>query len=361
MKTLKQIAAALLATAAFFTSCSPDDDDNDGGIGSIYIVNYGSYGSVTSTLTTYDAVAMETSQGAYKNANDGDAMTSSVQYAAQIGDEIYFMGNEADQVFEVNAQTLVQSTNPVADDLVKPRFCVSYGDYLYISCWGGNVWSDETLSYIAKFNKSSRTVESTISLPGGPEGLAIANGKIFAALNYKDSVAVISIDEETVSYIATPAVSTYFLKDADDNLYVSLISTWSDYSTETGLGYINTKDQTLEATYQLDGVNSDYGQIMAFNSNKSKIYLATSSGYPNYLGGVYIFDVASGKFEEETLTNGIAGISSVAVNPETNDVYVQVSESTTAAGQMRVFNSTGDSLTTVATGISPKWTLFIED
>ena len=130
-------------------------------------------------------------------------------------------------------------------------------------------------SYIAVFNIKTNTVEKTIGLPGGPEGLEIARGKLFAALNYKDSVAVINLGNEKVSYIETPAVTSYFLKDDKENLYVTLVSTVTDFSTETGIGYINTSSERLAETFPIENVSSAYGSVIQVNADFSKIYIIT--------------------------------------------------------------------------------------
>ena len=135
------------------------------------------------------------------------------------------LGNNPDELLWVDAETFSQTENSVSTDIVKPRFGVGYGNYLYISCWGGDIWLDENISYIAKYNMTSQTVEEKIALPGGPEGMVIANNKLYTALNYKDSVAVVNLATDEISYIETPAVTSYFLKDNRDNLYVSLVST----------------------------------------------------------------------------------------------------------------------------------------
>lgn len=362
MKSFTKITAALLALLVVFTSCEDTENGETGKVGNIYVVNYGSYSGAKTTFTSFDADAKETSQDAYKAANGGVELTSNVQYAAQVGDEIYLMGNNGDQIVAIDAATLVQSSNGVSQDIVKPRYCVSEGNYLYISCWGGDIWDDESLSYIAKFNKTTKAVEKKIELPGGPEGLALANGKLFAALNYKDSIAVMDLASDAISYIETEAVSSYFVKDENENLYVSFISTWNDFSESTGLGYINTKDATLDTTYVLDGVTSDYGSVLALDDDNNRIYVVAASYNANWQmeGGVRVFDIASKKFDDDALVSGIVGVSGVAVNPESSEVLVMVGPSTDAAGSIQVYNAAGDSITTQATGIGPKHAIFVK-
>ncbi len=316
-----------------------------------YIINYGSFSGDKSTITAYNNYTNEVENGYYKTVNEVD-LTSNVQYAYNYKGNIYMMGNNADQIFWVNNKTFEQTANPITTDIIKPRYFVGKDDYLYVSCWGGDIWTDESLSYIAKVNIATSLVEKKIALPGGPEGLAIANNKLYAALGYKDSIAVIDLTSEAISYIETEAVSSYFVKDNDDNLYVSFVSTWSDPSTSDGLGYINTSNDEL-TTYNFSGVSSSYVNVLSANDDFSKLYLMTSAydASWNLTGAVAIFDVASKSFETSLFAEGISGLNGVEYHD--GKVFTFVSESATANGKAMVYSEDGTKQEEYETGIAP--------
>jgi hypothetical protein len=286
-------------------------------------------------------------------------MVSNVQHAFCHNEKIYFMGNSSDQVFWVDSETFEQTENAITTDIIKPRFGVGNGNYLYVSCWGGDIWADESVSYIAKVNLITKSVENKISIPGGPEGMVIANNKLYAALNYKDSVAVIDLIDQDISYIETPAVTSFFAKDAHENLYVSLVSTYSDYSENTGLGYINTTTNQLEATYKLEGVSTSYVNILAPNNDFSKLYVMTSAYDENWnlSGAVSVFDVDSKSFETENLVEGVSGLNGIAFY---NDkVFCFISESATGNGKAQIYNPDGTNEKEFQTGIGPFMLLMV--
>ncbi len=349
-----------LAIAVFFAACNNDDENPVPVEPAVsYIVNYGSYSGDKSTITAFDKETGEVTNSYYENVN-GVAMVSNVQHATAHNGNIYFMGNNSDQLFWVDGETFEQSENAISTDIVKPRYAVGQGNYLYVSCWGGDIWTDESLSYIAKVNITSKAVEKKIALPGGPEGLAIANNKLYAALNYKDSVAVMDLATEAISYIETPAVTSFFIKDNADNLYVSLVSTYSDYSDQTGIAYINTGTDQLQVSYLLDGVSTSYVNIFAANDDFSKLYVMTSAYDSNWnlSGAVSVFDVASKAFEQEKLVEGVAGLNGIGFY---NDkVFTFVSESVTGGGKAVVYNEDGTEEKTINTGISPFMLLTVD-
>ncbi len=363
MKKQINYFAMLLLVAAVFTSCHETkitDPFPSAEIEGCYVVNYGSFGKGGASISKFDYNTDKITNGFYKSKN-GSELLSNIQYVYSYNDSIFMIGNSTDQLITVNP-FFEQSLNGVTNDIANPRFCIAEGDYLYVSCWGEMPdWSEMADTYIAKYKISTRTVEEKIALPGGPEGLEIANGKLYAALNFKDSVAVINLSTEAVSYIKTPAVTSYFVKDKSNNLYVTLISTFSDPSTETGIGYINTSTNKLDKTYKLTGVSSGYGSMIKADASFSKIYVVTSAYDTNWnlTGAVNIFDVTNKKFEDDAFVKDISGISGIAVNPKNSDVYVFASESTTSVGVMKIYSLSGDFVKDVKVGASPNGAIFL--
>ena len=189
----------------------------------------------------------------------------------------------------------------------------------------------------------------------------MAGRNLYVALNYKDSVAVIDLNNEQISYIETPAVTSYFVKDVNNNLYVTLVSTYANYSDHTGIGYINTTTNILEETYNLDNVSSGYGSIMKANTSFSKIYISTSSYDANWnlTGAVAEFDVVSKTFALENIINDISGISGIAVSPIDKNVYVFAAESVIGIGLMKIYSNSGNLINEFEVGASPIDALFL--
>ncbi|WP_430973050.1 hypothetical protein [Sunxiuqinia rutila] len=370
MKKLLSYFSVLFLALAVLSSCSKDDEPKRDPFPSelvrgAYIVNYGDYGSGGASISKYDYDSDKLTNFYYQQQNDELELLSNIQYMYQYDDQVFLLGNMPDQLITVNP-LFEQTVNGLTEQIEKPRACVASGDYLYVSCWGGEVWNDNSISYIAKYNIVTGAVEETISLPGGPEGLEIVNGKLYAALNFKDSVAVMNLDDQAISYIVTPAVSSYFIKDPKGNLYVSLLNTYSDPSEQTGLGYINTVTNQLEDIYPLSGVSTEYASIMAANNDFTKIYVTAASyvqdgeGQWNLTGSLSEFDVATKTFGSEPFISNISGAKGVSVNPVDGKIYVFAGESVTGAGLMKIYNTAGELLSTKTVGASPAMALFLD-
>ncbi len=365
MKKFLTYFSVLVFALAIFSSCGKDDDKDlypSDQVKGCYIVNYGDYGKGGASISKYNYTTDAITNLYYEAQNGGLELLSNIQYAYSYNDQVFLLGNSPDQIITVDP-LFVQAKNGVTDQIAKPRACVANGDYLYVSCWGANPdWSTMAGSYIAKYNIKTRTVEKQISLAGGPEGLEIANGKLYAALNYKKAVAVINLSSDAVTYITTPAATSYFIKDKSENLYVTLVNTYSSPSQTTGLGYINTSSDKLSATYALANVSTEYASIMAANSDKSKIYVIASSYDANWnlSGSVSVFDVASKTFSAQSLITNISGPKGLTVNPKDGNIYLFTSETVTGAGLMKIYKPSGEFVKQESVGASPAMAIFLE-
>jgi len=346
---------------ALLSSCSKDDKElfPSALTKGAYIVNYGSFDKGGSSITKYDYETGEVTNFYDQQQNNGAEFASNIQFAYKTGDHVFLLGNSPDQIIDVDP-LFVQAKNGATDQIAKPRNCVANGKYLYVSCWGENPdWYLMPDSYVAKYNIETGLVEKKIALAGGPEGLEIANGKLYAAMNYKNAVAVIDLNTEAISYIETPAVCSYFLKDNSGNLYVTLISSYSTPATKTGLGYITTSNNQL-AVYELENVSTEYASVLAFSKDKSKVFVVAAGYDANWtmVGGVKSFNVATKSFEANSLVSGISGIKGLSVNPVDGNIYVFVSPGTTSNGVMKIYSEAGQAIGDKTVGASPSMAIF---
>jgi|TARA_R110002050_G_C8935851_1_gene512292 DNA-binding beta-propeller fold protein YncE len=359
MRKFVKLLPFFLALLVLVSSCSDDDDMidlyPDELVKGAYVLNYGGFSNDAASITKYDYDADKLTSFYDQLQNNGAVMTSAPQWVYEYDEKIYVMGNNPDRILVYDPLFVGQDT--ITTSIVKPRNCIADGNYLYIACWGGDVWTDESLSYIARYNLTTKAVESTITLHGGPEGLEIANGKLYAALNYKNAVAVIDLKSEAVSYIETTAVCSYLVKDESDNLYVSLVGPWNDPSEGAGLGYINTT--TDEITIYPLTTSSSYANIMALSKDRSKLYAIGASGYP-IVGGVYIFNTSTKAFEDGALISDVTGILGISVNPENGDIYVLIDHGSSVNGEMIIYSANHELKASKTVGASPSMAIFLD-
>ncbi len=363
----KNLIYLTLAFAALivFNGCNKDEIEDlfpSELVEGCYIINYGNFGNGGASISKFDYNADELTNFYYQQQNNGKELLSNIQYAYPHNDSIYLIGNAVDQLITVNP-LMVQTRNGISEQLHNPRFCIASDTYLYISCWGENPdYAEMPNSYIAQFNMQTNQLVTKIGVPGGPEGLEIAHGKLYAALNYKKGIAVIDLSNGNKSEISTPAATSYFVKDNNENLYVTLVSTFTLFSEETGIGIINTTKDQLESVFQLENVSSGYGSVIQANSDFSKIYIVTSSYDANWnlTGAVDEFAVQSKTFRNSPLINDISGISGLSVNPKNNQIYIYSATTATGAGKMGIYSPAGDFVKDYLVGAFPVGAFFLD-
>jgi len=361
MKKMMKLLPLFLAFAAVVTSCSNDDDKDlfpSELVKGAYVVNSGFFSNDAASITKYDYDANEITEYYDQLQNEGNVMTSAPQSVYVLGDKLFVAGNEPDRVLVYNPLWVGQDT--ITTNIIKPRYFAVDGDNLYVSCWGGNVWSDQSVSYLVKYNMVTGTSEK-ISLPGGPEGMAVANGKLYVALSYSKKIAVMNLSTKAISYIETSAVSNSMVKDANGNIYVALISSYSSPTTETGLGFINTQTDVL-TRYPLDAVSSSSSSILAVSKDNSKVYVVAAAYNANWemVGGVQVFNTSTKTFEANPLISDVTGINAVSVSPANGDVYVLISTGGSTKGEMKIYSAAHELKATKTVGANPSQAIFLD-
>lgn len=75
-------------------------------------------------------------------------------------------------------------------------------------------------------------------------------------------------------------------------------------------------------------------------------------------GAIWAFDTETGEFEE--FVSGLTGVQGVCVNPFTNDAYVMLGASAIEAGEVSIYEPSGNRLKDLNVGISPYWMIFLK-
>jgi len=351
------IAFAVLAVTA--TSCKKEEDkveETPIDLNKIaYVVNYGSYSGSKSQISIYSPEDATITNGVYNTANSLE-LTSNVETMAIHNDIAYFMSNNGDKIDIVDAKTMVASTNPISENIVKPRFFAATGSTGYISCWGGDDWGVLADSYIAKINLDTKAL-TKIAVPGGPEGVIIVGDKLYAALSTTNKVAVLDLNTEAVTHIEVSAVPQQFILDADNKLWVSLVSKYSTpfETSELGVAVINTTSNTVESTINYTGMGSE--GFIAISDDKETVYLMGTEAWPGTAASINAVNVSDQTLNTTALITG-ENFNGFNVNPNNGDIYVLLSPSATEAGLLKVYDKTGTLVDEETAGVSPKRVVF---
>ena len=172
--------SVLFALLATFYACEPqptqqNDEPKELGKG-YYVVCEGLWGRNNASLDFYDLISQETTIDIFQERN-GASLGDVANDVIEKNGKLYVVVNGSNCVMVVNKQDakkvalipIITSENP------QPRNIADAGEYLYVSCFDGN---------ICKINPSTNQIVNTFSTRGrNPEGLAVSNSKLYVSCN----------------------------------------------------------------------------------------------------------------------------------------------------------------------------------
>lgn len=363
MKILNLSFLSFLLISVGLFSCkedpvTPNDDDKKETVdsSSVYLINYGSYAKISGEISVVDEVNFVIDEDAIAAAN-GQKLGSSIQSGYINGDEMYLSGNAGDNITILDAKTLKVSHASITEKITKPRYFASDDENMYVSCWGvvnSGEWSVVPRSYIAVVDLATKTLTDSIALPAGPEGLAVVDGTLYAAMMSADSVAAINLDDYSdISYVKTNAVSQHIVVDSNNDLWVSQVSTYSQGAepNEIGLVKIDTETNTVADFVNYEGIsNSGYLEI---NKDKSKIYVMGAGGMDGGTAEVQVFDIATKSFADAPLVTG-ESFYGIGYSSATDYLYVMSYAYGGDNGTLYIYNAAGELQKELTVGVGPQ-------
>ncbi len=356
MKTFR-ISAALLTMAvmAGFTSCSNDDGPDNGDEvkvkGGAFVLNQGSYQMNNAGMAyfKFDKDGAEIVNDLFFDVNDfklGDNATAIARHKGKIfismtGSNCIYKLNEKGKV---EAQALFHSDPDLQGGV---RYMAFEGDYLYASFYGG---------VVVKISVKDMQVVAKLQTGGGNlEGIAECDGKLYVADSYSyvydsatgqtstvygDKVYVIDTKTFTVSGSIPVALNPNKLIEEDDKLF---LLSWGNYA-DKGYSFQMIEPENGNKVTEL-GVATDMG------AGDDKIYLVNSVTDWNTWQTTNTwtsYDIKAGRMNTASFMADAPAslasdhISMIAVDDDTDDIYIGTTQYTLGNGHVYRFDKHGN-------------------
>ena len=330
MKKFNYLLGATLALASALTMSSCDDDDInvddlvDNSFHGAILVNEGSYGYNNANLTLYSkdgtVSAPATLQGMGETANDALLASDGKVYVA-------ITGSNAIAIASITSDAVPYYS--IVKIPYQPRYLAEYGQWIYISCYGG---------YLVRLNKESASVDQKIKLEGAYnlEGVAVMGDTLYVCNSYK-------VDEQ-YNYIYLDDILSYSLKDSEqgpskktfvnpnrltvmnDKLFVLGFGNYADIPSQ--LGYVDI--QTGETTFIANATRmcKSNGMLLfancrtTYSADWKESYTDTSFGMYDPMSG-QVLDNPLPKLPEALKTSTVYFMST---NPKNGETMIGVSD-----------------------------------
>lgn len=300
----------------------------------VFVANQGAFGQGNGSISVYDPLSDQSSSGAITG------LSSIVQGIALREGKLYVAANSGgrlDVFSTVSLNPVAQVTNQISS----PRyFAFPSEQTAYVS----NLFGD-----ISVVDLSSGTVTKTISTSGSPEGLTVADDRVYAALgvfNASSKVAVLNTNDATLTTEIDIGCTARFVLTDDQNEVFALCN-----NETTGEVVIldGTKEQSRFAL--ADSVQTaGPGQDAYYSSGTQELYVVLAEDRV-----IRINTVTNQK--TATLTpSGPGPIGAVGYDDVNDRLYLGRADPTSpfsAAGTVTIHKRDGEKVGDFSAGIAP--------
>ncbi|HVI44083.1 MAG TPA: DUF5074 domain-containing protein [Chitinophaga sp.] len=351
-----------LSVIILFASCRKDVDAPSGSkevpkasVG-FYLLNEGNMNMNKASLDYYDLVNGKLTSNIYQKQNPtvvkglGDVGNDLKIY----GGKLYAVINNSNKVEVMDAVTAVRIKQI---DVTQCRYLAFYKENVYITSNAG---------YVVVADTATLTEKAHITTGRNPEQMAIVGNKLYVANsggydpdNYERTVSVINLDTRQELKRIDVAVNLHrIVADQYGDLYVT---SRGDYNTiPSRLYVIDTKTDQVKKEFPVGASN------LAIHNDLAYIYSVSWSNITNSNTITY----ATIDVKNETLLNTkfisdadaakIVLPYGIAVNPDTEDVYVTDALDYISPGILYCFDKTGKKKWQVETGDIPAHFAFMK-
>ncbi len=313
--------AVLMMGMSLLTACSDSDEGNHGKgyipvTNGIYVVNAGTQNSIDGTLTYYDYTTGQTVADIF-SAKNGRSLGDTPNDALRYGDKLYVVvdGEHTVNVLDAKTMKLLRAMNIAGDDMLgatdglHPRRLAAYGDYVFISTYGGYVAAVDTITFQLQRKYKAGSYPEGIAVDG--TYLYVANSDYSNVTNASISKINLSTGEETrynnenirnPQTIALAGTDIYFLD------YGNYDENWNQ--ANAGVYRINSAGIVTKVVPDATGMTAAGYNIYTYNAP----YGGSSITYS-------IYNIQTGKTSSFTPA-GIESPAAIEVDPITGAVMI---------------------------------------
>ncbi|HQB28464.1 MAG TPA: YncE family protein [Paludibacter sp.] len=339
MKTKKYFFSLVLVSLALvFTACEPEDIDSEKKpdpipeATALFVLSEGSWNGNNSTLANYTLSDATLVKDFFFSANNR-ALGELANDMGVYGSKLYVVVNGSATVEVVNVKTGVSLAQIAMVDENRvsrqPRRIDFYKGKAYVCSYDGTV---------AKIDTASLKIEGYVTCGTNPDGLCVANGKLYVSnsggLNYADgydnTVSVVDLESFTeIKKITVDVNPGKLMTDSEGDVYVATMGNYGDIPSK--LHRISSATDEL-----IESFNDVRVGKFSIHDDKAYIY--------NYDNTFKVFDCKTERIVSENfITDGtvIQAGYGIDINRSNGDVYVTDAKNYTVLGDVLCFDKEG--------------------
>ncbi len=333
----------------------------------MYVLNEGNMGSNKATLDYLDY-----STGAYTRNMYGKANPDVPKEIGDVGNDLGIYGNRLYAVINCSNKVEIMDKNTLKRlgqvEIPNCRFIKFYKGYAYVTSYAGPVVIDPTYKqqgYVAKIDTATMKVVDQCLVGFQPDGLDIADGKIYVANsggymvpNYENTLSVISV--ETFKEIERIPIAINLANVIADRHGILWVVSRGDYYDEASNihAYDLRKHRMVKAMdIPASSCWMSGDSLYVVSAQWSNVTMSNEVSYA--IINTLTQEVVSRKFITDGTEAAIQVPYAIAVHPITKDIYVADARDYVTPGRLYCYGSDGVLKWDVRTGDIPAHFVFL--
>lgn len=318
------------------------DNDSFAFENGILVVHEGNFTQGNASVSFVSEDLSQVQNGIYKSVNEVDAWGDTAQSMAFNDSFGYIVLNGSKRIEVVDRYTFESVATIGADDgdFENPRYMVIVNDKGYVTDWGDGGNPDD--DFVAVINLETNTVESTISVPDGPERIVAVANTLYVGHEGRtrpnNIVSVIDATTNTLSNPITVGDRPSSMQLIDGSLWVLsggnppwIPSVFPDLEETAGqLDRINTITNTVEATFEF--TQTEHPNYLSIDGDTLYYYLA---------GNIFEFNISDTSLSSSPV---IEGVSFYDMTVSEGRLFGVDAKNFSVNGSLEVYNLSDNSL-----------------
>ncbi len=307
----------------------------------VFIVNEGSFTAANASLSYFDVDSGIVYNNVFSSANGEDL--GSVANSITILDTLAFIVvNNSDKIEIISVNTFKRVAQISLSSGSSPRnLAILNSQKAYVS----NLYTNS----VSIIDLENYQVNGTIQVGANPEGLTIANSKLYVAnsgFGNGNTISVIStVDDQLVNTLQVGDNPISVDKDEQENVYVLCSGSYNNFN--------DPNDDTPGGLWIINSINDSVTDSSTIPGHPSRLCLGfNNNGYFINNGAIVEFDKQTIEITNDSLANG--NFYGLNFNQVTRQIYaLDPKDYFSQNGEMIIFDESGSETERHEVGLIP--------
>jgi len=342
-------------------------DSSQTDIRGFYLLNEGNLGSNKASLDYYDFATGTYTTDIYASRNP-----SVVKELGDVGNDLQIYGHRMYAVINASNKVEVMTADSAIRighiDVPNCRCLAFEGKYGYVTSYAGPIVIGEEhaqIGYVLKFDTATLQTIDTCHVGFQPEGIAIANGKLYVAnsggyltTTYDTTMSVIDLTTfKQTKRLNIDINMQHVMVDKYNRIWVNSLGNY--YETPSRLYCIDTNTDKIVKQFDFPVTNFCLSGDSIYFYSTAWNYTDMTNSVSYGILNIATMDLLTQHFIIDGTESDIEIPYGISVNPISHDIYITDAKTYTIPGALHCYSAQGEKKWSVRTGDIPAHFCFL--